>query len=315
MNSVRKILALPRQQKRIICAFVDIIFIIIAFFSAYYARWGHLAFINNIENWYALATTLVFTVAIFFQLGLYKVVLRYLSFHALFLVSTGAVLSAMVSAVSAFYFYAPMPRTVPIIYGAFLGILCIGSRLLFRYIATSPFSKDKMPIAIYGAGSAGYQLALSLRNSDEYALKAFIDENKSLKGQLIQGVRVSTPDTLVKQIKYKKIQRVLLALPRASRAQRKRIIDNLSQYPVEVLTVPDLSEIISGKSQISELKNVAIDDLLGRDIVPPQKHLLQSNITNKVVMVTGAGGSIGSELCRQIIQQSPKVLILFDISI
>ncbi|EGU52111.1 Nucleoside-diphosphate sugar epimerase/dehydratase [Vibrio orientalis CIP 102891 = ATCC 33934] len=167
---------------------------------------------------------------------------------------------------------------------------------------------------IYGAGSAGRQLAQAMRSSDSHKVEAFVDEDQSLRRSVISGIAVESVKDIPKLVAKHKISQILLAIPSASRAKRKEIINSLVHLQAEVLTVPDLKEIVEGKAKIDELKDVAIEDLLGRDPVAPKRELLESNIKNKTVMVTGSGGSIGSELCRQIVHLSPKTLILFDVS-
>lgn len=250
----------------------------------------------------------------FTKLGLYRAILRYLTFHALSVVSIGTVISAVTVAIGAFYFDAYVPRSIPIIYGSFLCLLCGGSRLIVRVLASQQYNKGLESVVIYGAGSSGRQLAIALRSSSLYRVRAFVDKDKTLQHTVIQGLSVEKSEKLDFLIKKYDVKKVLLALPSASRSQRKEIIDSLVHFPVEVLTVPAMNDIVSGKATIDQLTDVPIDDLLGREPVIPQKVLLEANIKNKVVMVTGAGGSIGSELCRQIIQQKPSSLVLFELS-
>ncbi|WP_262368438.1 polysaccharide biosynthesis protein [Marinomonas sp. IMCC 4694] len=169
-------------------------------------------------------------------------------------------------------------------------------------------------VLIFGAGSTGRQLALALRQASAYRVKGFIDHDGSLENTIIQGVPVYRLDKIESLMDKHTISKVLLAIPRASRSERKKVIDTLIPYAVEVLTVPNFDDIVTGKAKVSELQDVAVDDLLGRDVVEPDAMLMGANIMGKVVMVTGAGGSIGSELCRQILKQRPTTLILFEVS-
>jgi FlaA1/EpsC-like NDP-sugar epimerase len=250
----------------------------------------------------------------FAKLGLYRAVLRYLTFHALAVVSLGTIISAASISVLAFYFDAPVPRSVPIIYGAFLCLLCGGSRLVVRVLVSQTNGKGKKSVLIYGAGSAGRQLALALRSSETHKVVGFIDEDKTLYNTIIMGLKVKGIRRAESLIDKHSVSQILLAVPSASRARRKEILDSLVHLSAEVLTVPDMKDIVEGKAKIDELKDVEIEDLLGRDSVAPQQALMEANIKGKVVMVTGAGGSIGSELCRQIIRQKPQSLILFELS-
>ncbi|EGQ8456867.1 polysaccharide biosynthesis protein, partial [Vibrio parahaemolyticus] len=260
-----------------------------------------------------VAVTIV-TITVFARLGLYRAVLRYLTFQALFVVAAGAVISATLVAALSFYMSDPFPRTVPIIYGAFLALFCGGPRVIVRSLIAQSYSTQSKEVLIYGAGSGGRQLAMALRSSGDYRVRAFIDGDSTLCNTMILGLPVIAIEDAMPIINKYDVSQVLLAVPSAKRSRRKVILDELAKLPVEVLTVPDMTDIVSGKAKIDELKDVAIEDLLGRDPVAPQQVLLEANIKDKVVMVTGAGGSIGSELCRQIVEQSPKSIILFELS-
>lgn len=305
---------LSRLYKRLISVLVDSVFIIGSFYIAYWARIGTVVAIDSLAVQYIILGTLVITITAFTKLGLYRAVLRYLTFHALAVVSLGTVISALSVAVLAFYFDAPVPRSVPIIYGAFLCLLCGGSRLVVRVLVAQANSKGSKRVLIYGAGAAGRQLALAMRNSETHKVVGFIDQDKTLENTMILGLNVCDIEGASKLLEKHCVSQILLAVPSASRARRKEILDSLVPLSAEVLTVPDMQDIVEGKANIDELKDVAIEDLLGRDPVDPQQTLMESNIKNKVVMVTGAGGSIGSELCRQIIRQKPKTLVLFELS-
>lgn len=305
---------LSRYQKQLISVFIDAAFIVTSFFVAYWARVGSISAIDSERTLYVVAGTVFITAFSFRKLGLYRAVLRYLTFHALAVVSLGTLISALSVAVLAFYFDAPVPRSVPIIYGSFLCLLCGGSRLIIRVLVAQANSKGSKRVLIYGAGSAGRQLALAMRNSETHKVVGFIDQDKTLGNTMILGLNVCDIDKAVKLIDKHNVSQILLAVPSASRARRKEILDSLVHLSAEVLTVPDMKDIVEGKAKIDELKDVEIEDLLGRDSVAPQQALMEANIKGKVVMVTGAGGSIGSELCRQIIRQKPQSLILFELS-
>jgi FlaA1/EpsC-like NDP-sugar epimerase len=305
---------MPRIYKRLLSVAIDSAFITLAFWGAYWARLGTLEVVYSSLNWAVFAASLVATLFAFTKLGLYRAILRYLTFHALFVVFVGALISILSVTLMSFFAEANIPRSVPVIYGAFLILLCGGSRLVMRVLVAQSFEKGHERVVIYGAGSTGRLLAMALRHSDSYKVKAFIDHDKTLAGTIIQGVKVCWLDELEELIDKKSVRKVLLALPKATRSEKKAIIDSLVHLPVEVLTVPRMTDIVSGKAKIDELRDVPIEDLLGRDPVVPQKSLMQANIKDKVVLITGAGGSIGSELCRQIICQQPQKIILFDVS-
>lgn len=307
-------LSFSRPKKRLISMLIDMLFIFIAFWGAFGVRYGDFEAIKSIEIWQTYFLLSIVTIATFIKLGLYRAILRYLSFHALLVVSTGAAISAIALSVSGFYIGETIPRTVPVIYGAFLALLAGGARLLMRTIVFSKRSQKKKRVLIYGAGSTGRQLCIALRQSQDYLPVGFVDQDSSLFGTYILGLKVLPPKKIEFLINRLKCDKVLLALPRASRSERKVILDTLANLTVEVLTVPSMEDIVNGDAKIDELRDVPIEDLLGRDPVAPRPELMRADTTGKVVMVTGAGGSIGSELCRQILMQSPTKLILFELS-
>ncbi|PTO85991.1 polysaccharide biosynthesis protein [Vibrio splendidus] len=314
MQRLNFIWNLSRLQKRIISVFIDTFFILFSLHAALWTRLGVVRFFDDYDNLLLIGLTIFSTVMIFTKIGLYRAVLRYLTFQALFVVASGAILSAMALALFAYYLQEPIPRTVPIIYGAYLALLCGGARLVVRNLIATTSKRARQEVLIYGAGSGGRQLAVALRASEEYRIRAFVDEDKTLVNTMILGLPVIELDKSKALIDKYDVSKVLLAIPSASRARRKQILDLLAPLPVEVQTVPDMADIVSGKAKIDELTDVPIEDLLGRDAVAPQQVLMEANIKDKVVMVTGAGGSIGSELCRQILKQKPNTLVLFEVS-
>ncbi|EPR5144820.1 polysaccharide biosynthesis protein [Vibrio alginolyticus] len=314
MQRLQFIWQLSRTNKRIVSVLIDIILISMAFHLAILVRFGATNYFTYPAVWGIQIAVTIVTIAVFARLGLYRAVLRYLTFQALFVVTAGAVISATLVAALSFYMSDPFPRTVPIIYGAFLALFCGGPRVIVRSLIAQSYSTQSKEVLIYGAGSGGRQLAMALRSSGDYRVRAFIDGDSTLCNTMILGLPVIAIEDAMPLINKYDVSQVLLAVPSAKRSRRKVILDELAKLPVEVLTVPDMTDIVSGKAKIDELKDVAIEDLLGRDPVAPQQVLLEANIKDKVVMVTGAGGSIGSELCRQIVEQSPKSIILFDLS-
>lgn len=312
--NLNKIWRLSRPKKRVLSVTIDAAFITLSFYLAFWARLGKSVSLYDDNYISILCGTVIVTIYAFTRLGLYRAILRYLTFHALAVVSIGTAISAATFGLLAFYFEAFVPRSVPIIYGSFLCLLCGGSRLLVRVLLSEVLNRGRKKVLIYGAGSAGRQLAQAMRSSDSHKVEAFVDEDIALRKSVIMGIAVEGVEAIPKLVSKHKISQILLAIPSATRAKRKEIINSLVHLQAEVLTVPDLKEIVEGKAKIDELKDVAIEDLLGRDPVEPKRELLESNIKNKVVLVTGAGGSIGSELCRQIAHLNPRTLILFDVS-
>lgn len=307
---------LSRTNKRLISVLIDSILIFSAFHLALMVRTGHSEHLSSSYVWGVQLVVTLLSIVIFVRLGLYRAVLRYLTFQVLSVVCIGAIFSALVMAAVGFYISDQylIPRTVPIIYCAFLTLFCGAPRILVRSLVAQTNSHHCKNVVIYGAGSGGRQLAMALRSSGDYRVRAFIDNDSTLCNTMILGIPVITVDDIMPVISKHEVSQVLLAVPSAKRSRRKLILEQLAKLPVEVRSVPDMSDIVSGKAKIDELKDVAIEDLLGRDPVAPQQVLLETNIKDKVVMVTGAGGSIGSELCRQIIQHQPTCLVLFELS-
>lgn len=314
MHSLTALWSLPRFYKRLISLFVDSCFIFFSFFAAIWVRLGAVTSAFSNEVLLTLFGTLVVTLIAYTKLGLYRAILRYLTFHALTVVLVGGVISAVSITTFAYFFHASIPRTVPIIYMTFLILFCGGTRMIIRALIVQSSRKTCKRVLIFGAGSTGRQLAIALRNSDAYQVKGFIDNDPLIEKTIIQGITVHAFNNIEQLVKKLDIDKILLAMPRTTRSERKGIIDSLLHLPVEVLTVPDFKDIVNGNAMVDELKDVAIENLLGRDPVEPNPELLKANIHEKVVMVTGAGGSIGSELCRQILRQKPKALVLFELS-
>ncbi len=314
MDFLHCLFSLKRGQKRIVSVAIDSLFICLAFWGALLVRLDDVSVIFNQAYWILLAVITPLSILFFVKLGLYRAVLRYMSIQALKAIILGAILSALCLVLVSYFTGAQIPRTVPIIFATFTLLLIGGSRALVRSFVGTGVKRNGEPVIIYGAGVSGRQLLNSLVLSHEYYPFAFVDDDETLHGSVIQGVHVHSPSIIRKLIKQKAATKVLLAIPSATRVKRKEILDRLESLSTQVLTIPAMADLVSGNKLYSDIKEVEIDDLLGRDAVAPRQDLLTANITDKVVMVTGAGGSIGSELCRQILKQSPKKLVLFELS-
>ena len=308
------IFGMSRSTKRVISLFIDIILLISSFFLAYWTRLGGIVAFDNTEIWMTLLCTILITLFTFIKLGLYRAVLRYISFKALAMVAGGAFVSAVSLIFFSFFIGSDIPRTVPIIYFSYVFLLCGSARMLIRYYVSLILDKDNDSVLIYGAGTTGRQLAVLLKHAYRYRIRGFIDDNLKLHGTYLLGNKIFSPNDISKLVQRYNIKVILLAIPSASRSERKAIIDSLIPLKIKVQTIPDMEDILQGNAKIDELREVHIEDLLGREPVLPNKDLLQKNILRKSVMVTGAGGSIGSELCRQIILNEPNILILFELS-
>src|SRR6185312_9807441 len=173
---------------------------------------------------------------------------------------------------------------------------------------------ERKAVIIYGAGTIGIQLLRALNETGKYKTVAFIDSNPSLAGQFVHGVKVVRPEKISRVIDKDGVKEVLLATPSALRGERRLALKLLEAYPVMVKTLPALEEIASGRVEVSDLRPIEVEDLLGRDPVSPDLELLTANVSGKVVMITGAGGSIGAELTRQLLKLGPKILVLFELS-
>lgn len=292
---------------------IDFFLLLIAFWGAFWIRMDISAPYTSYEHWKLLACLIAITVFIFIKMGLYRTVLRYVTAKIFVTVLFGMCISTLFLITMAYFFDIFLPRAVPIIYFAFSLLFICGSRLFFRMMLTYAV-RGRIPVIIYGAGASGRQLLTALRQVDEYFPVAFVDDNPLLSKVVIHGVTVYPRKSLDKLIPRYGIKKILLAMPSISVEKRREVITNLENFPCEVLSIPGMVDLVEGKAQIMSLKKVSIDDLLGREPVAPSEQLLAKNIRGKVVMVTGAGGSIGSEICRQIITQKPKILILFEVS-
>ena len=332
-----KLTELSRISKQLIMMFVDAILIVMVLLGA---------FSLSLNYWYLPKEVLLqiigvapfLAIPIFYSFRLYSSVTRYIGTGTFWSIAQAVTLYAVVWGLfslmsnhpfimsvfgitsdpfSANGSYFPgISRSVIFINWMLALIIIACSRLLARWFFNNSIdiSSKKSKVIIYGAGSAGRQLALVLRSSKEYKPIAFIDEDKVKIGAYVNNIPVFSDNSIEKLIVKNKVSDILLAIPSLSLKKRKKIIDKLTTFSVHVRSLPSVSELAEGKVKINDLLEIDIGDLLGRELVQPNENLLKVNITNKVVLVTGAGGSIGSELCRQILLLKPKQLILFEVS-
>ena len=315
---IRYLLNAPRPTKRLISISYDILAVPLSIYLALSLRHGTLTPEIPSSVWTSIGLTTIASIIIFIRLGLYRAVVRFMAERAFGSLMIGSSLSALTLATSSFLLQAQMPRSAVVIY-LFCVLIFIGAPRLFIRAIVSQMSKNGTEqVLIYGAGQQGIALANSLMTSDKFRPLAFIDDNKKKQKSVIHGLRVYSPneldDLLDEQVSKGQSKKVLLALGSASSSKRKRLLEQLASKKVEVLTTPSVNDIVSGKAKIEEVKKVDIEDLLGRDPVPPRSELIQQCITDQVVAVTGAGGSIGSEICRQVIIQKPKKLVLIELN-
>ena len=305
-----RLVALPRSQKRFAVLLLDLLFVPTALWSAIALESGALP---QAKPWLYLVA-LITSVPIFIRLGLYRAVIRFMGARAIWAVLYGVTASTLVLAAAN---VAIGPRGIPLttlgIYWALALVYVGGSRILVRnLLVTRQAGSDR--VIIYGAGSAGAQAATALRLTGRFDPVAFVDDDRSLQGSVVGGIDVFSPSALPHLISDEAAKVLLLALPSQSRRRRQQILKSLEPLAVRVMTVPDISDLVSGTARVEDVRDVDAADLLGRDAVPPNEVLIESCIRDKVVMVTGAGGSIGSELCRQILRLHPRRLVLFEMS-
>jgi FlaA1/EpsC-like NDP-sugar epimerase len=313
---------LSRRTKAAILISADSFFTAFALWAAFSLRWSDW-YIPKGDEWALFAVAPVIAVPIFIRLGLYRAIIRYIEIRALWTIIQATTLYSLIFA---FILYESgikgIPRTVSLLNWLLIILLVSSSRFFVRWwLADAHYRVDedsydtdhnKKNVVIYGAGSAGVQLASALVHGSEFKTVAFIDDNPLLHKQKINGIKIYPFDSLSYLIEKCHVANLLLAMPSASRMRIREVIDSLEPYAVHVLSMPSLSDIAHGKVTFDALQEVDIADLLGRDSVAPVTSLLQANVTGKVVMVTGAGGSIGSELCRQIVLLQPHTLVLFE---
>ena len=310
---INAIVNISRIYKQLLIALIDAIILIGVLLTSFSMRLGYWYWPENDLFWVIVGAPLI-AFPIFMQFGLYHGIVRFLGLQALWAIVKAVSLYALIWGIIGFMSAIEgIPRSV-ILINWLLAILSIGGlRMIARWMLSGANDlTDQKNVIIYGAGSAGRQLANALLQSREYKPVAFIDDAKDLISQHINGIKVYSIDRVELLIQKYNVDEALLALPSASRQRRNEIINFLEPYPILVRILPGVSELAQGKIEVEDLRTVSIDDLLGREPVKPQQSLLQENIKDKVVMVTGAGGSIGSELCRQIIKLGASKLILFE---
>lgn len=311
---IHHVLNASRPRKRFISIVYDALAIPLCLYLALALRHG--TFLPELQPGIATSIfiTTVISIGIFIRLGLYRAVVRFMAEKAFINLFVGALLSTLALATTVFLFQVQIPRSAVIIY-LFCVMIIIGApRLFIRAIVNQLSKAGSEPVLIYGAGDQGIALANSLKNSNTYHPCGFIDDNKRKYKTVIHGLKVYPPSQIDTLLEDKQRKKVLLALGSASNSTRKRLLEDLASKQIEVLTTPSVNDIVSGKAKIEEVKKVDIEDLLGRDSVAPQDNLIQQCITDKVVAVTGAGGSIGSEICRQVLLQKPSKLVLVELS-
>lgn len=311
------ILALPRAAKRFIAVSVDVGLCVLTVWLAYYLRLDELVVLSGNALW-AVAASIGIALPIFIVSGLYRAIFRYSGWPALLTVARavgvyGLLYASLFTAIG----FAGIPRTIGIIQPLLLLLFIGASRALARIWLGDQYldilkHASRHKVLIYGAGRTGRQLAAAIANSHEMRVVGFLDDDDRLHGHVLNGQPVYSPADLDSLAATLNISDVLLAMPSLSRHRRNEILKQISSAHVAVRTLPSVTDLAQGKISVSDLRELDIDDLLGREPVAPNHILLAKNIAGKVVLVTGAGGSIGSELCRQILTVAPSKLLLIE---
>jgi FlaA1/EpsC-like NDP-sugar epimerase len=322
-NLVENISQFSRLQKQYIIIFSDVFFILLSVWISFSLRLERLYPFDDFNQFVLVSSTaLVLAIPVFIGFSLYRAVTRYVGMEALWVVFKSVTAFSLIWGVITINLDVGIPQSVPFIIWLVLLILIGGSRVLARDLFTKVENRKvkktkQKDIYIYGAGKTGVQLAKALKHDSNLNIAGFIDDSESLQYQNVLGLKVNSFESIEKKFtlasdKVLIQNEVLLAIPSVSHSSRIAIINKLKSLPVKVIVLPDLSELAQGKINIDFIKKINIADLLGRGAVQPNKMLLNSNIKGKTILVTGAGGSIGSELCRQIINLNPKQLVLFE---
>ncbi|WP_414730205.1 polysaccharide biosynthesis protein [Zhongshania aliphaticivorans] len=315
MNGVlQSVLGLSRWRKRFISLISDALFLLFSFWVAFALRLEDMYWLPSGEQLLLAMATVVFTLGLFVKLGLYRAIIRFLGDRAFTTIIIGVLASCLALMVFSYLFGIAVPRSVPVIYGALAFLFVSGTRLLVRAVVNTPSQRHKIAVGIIGAGETGMQLSVALSQGTEYRPNFLISFNRDNNQTVINGLPVYCIENIEKAIQVHKVQRLLLALGSHSNVDRVALLKKLEAFSIPVQTVPSMTELVSGQARINDIRDLDVVDLLGRDPVQPDNDLVSSSLSGKSILVSGAGGSIGSELCRQIIKHKPKTLVLFDIS-
>jgi len=305
---------LSRSQKRILQRIGDAGLIVMCFVLAIITRGDEILMLSDPRVWAASLPAVLVTLFVFDKLGLYKAVLRYITGTAMRIIIPGVAIGASTMLGLSMLLSAQIPVGLVLIHAMMVVLSVSGMRFWIRAIIRKPSLRNLAPVVIYGAGHAGQQLVAGLNLGMEYRPVAFVDDDTRLHGSTINGVPIHPASDLRTLTARWGIREVLMAMPSLNRQRRRQVVARLETLGVEVKTIPSMGDLVSGQARFTDLRAVTPEDLLGRDPVPPKQELMTQNITGKVVLVTGAGGTIGSELCRMIIAQKPAALVMLDVS-
>jgi len=311
---IRRIDLIPGYLKLIIVLAYDIFAICSSFFLAYLIRVGFEGIRLSSHEMAVFLSVTLSTLVLFYFFDMYSSIVRYFNAKSFLRVQSLLIVTTTIFYLSGFVFDAFVPLSVPIVFLVLTSVMIAGARALVGFITEKDWFDQREGVVIYGASDTGRQLVQALSLGNKYQPLAFIDEKKRYQGRTVLGLKIF-PHFKVNQLIKKYGQfKVLIAIPQVDPIRLKQIVASLEPHALELLIVPSMSDIVSGKRTIDELREVSVDELLGRKTVEPIPELLSANINDKIVMVSGAGGSIGKELCRQIAQHNPSKLILLDVS-
>jgi len=306
--------SLNRRKKRLIQITFDVTISSIALLLAFFMRLETATYLYQPDTYVGVLIAITATLTVFTLRGMYNNFVRHISIETANSIIIGGLISCAAVLSGILLLELQIPRSVPLIYATIFCFFSTTARFLIRALGQSMISKNQENVAIYGAGTAGIQLMEALQKNPNYRVKLFIDDNPELAGKNLGGVLISNLDQAKKKFEKLEIKTLLLATPSDDNAPRRKVFDILSEHPLKVKTIPSVSSLISTRAGLAQLRDIKIEDLLGREPVEHNPSLMEKTIVNKTVLVTGAGGSIGSELCRQIISRRPKKLILLDVS-
>jgi len=307
-------LKLPRFEKRVVSVAADAVALSFALWASFALRLEQSLWLPSQGQLLVSTLTVVFTLAVFVRLGLYRAVVRYMSDRAFITIISGVGISALLLILFGYSLEVSVPRSVPLIYAALSLIFVGGSRMMVRMLVQHTSSHNKERVAIIGAGETGTQLAKALQRGTEYHPVMFISISPANHRAVIAGLPAFSFEHMKEAVKGHGVGRLLLALDADISVDRNELMTRLESLKLPVQTVPSMAELVAGDARINDLRDLEIEDLLGRDPVQTNTDLVASSLSGRIVMVTGAGGSIGSELCRQIIRHRPKCLVLFELS-
>lgn len=313
----RRILSLPRIGKRALLVSFDFTALALALWASFSLRFERWTLPTSLDEWLIIVSAPLIAIPVFWRMGLYRAVVRYMPERVIWTIfqamTVAAILWVMVAFLSAMAGRGFVPRSVPIIYWTIGALVITSSRFAAKWLfwPSSRQGTNKLPsVVVYGAGEAGTQLATSLRSS--HFVVAFLDDDPNLHRREVAGVRVYPPSYLGTLIREYDVKQVILSIPSLTTTRRREIVESVSRHHVKVQSLPALADLATGKYLVSQIREIEVDDLLGRSSVPADLELVGPMIVGRSIMVTGAGGSIGSELCRKIAQWRPQRLVLLE---